>query len=91
LFVCWLFVGPLAGGFGFAPVSTVTATPATTAFMDGRTRATAQRSEAAEVDRPGTRATAALDETLATVGGRTAVVTVMAGDIVPIAGLRRCR
>jgi hypothetical protein len=48
------------------------------------------RSEAEEIDRMRARAAAALDDSLAAVGGRAAVITVMTGDVVPVAGLRRC-
>jgi len=48
-------------------------------------------SEAAEVDRSRTRALAAFDDSLAAIGGRAAVIAMVTGEIVPVAGLRRGR
>ena len=48
-----------------------------------------QRSETAEIDEAP--AAAVLDDALAAIDGRTAVVAMMSGDVVPIARLRRCR
>ena len=47
------------------------------------------RSKAAEIAEA--RAAAVFDDALAAIDGRTAVVAVMAGDVVPIARLRRRR
>src|SRR5215207_1634159 len=49
------------------------------------------RSETAEIDGPRARAAAVFDDALAAIDGRTAVIAVMAGDVVPIARLRRRR
>ena len=61
-----------------------------TSAIGKRLNRSAARSEAAEIDRARSRAMAALDDSFATIGGRTAVVAMVAGDIVSIAGLRRC-
>ena len=49
------------------------------------------RSETAEIDEARARAAAVFDDALAAIDGRTAVVAVVAGDVVPIACLRRRR
>jgi hypothetical protein len=49
---------------------------------------TSWRSETAEIDEA---RAAVFDDALAAIDGRTAVVAVMAGDVVPIASLRRRR
>ena len=49
------------------------------------------RSETAEIDEARARVAAVVDNTLAAIDGRAAVVAVMAGDVVPIARLRRRR
>ena len=48
-----------------------------------------QRSETAEIDEAGARAAPGFRNSLAAIGGRRTVVAMVAGDIVPVAGLRR--
>ena len=59
-------------------------------FADGSSRGYFG-SEAADIDRSRARPAAVFDHPLAAIAGRAAIVAVMAGDIVPIARLRRRR
>ena len=47
-----------------------------------------ESSETTEIDEAGARTTPGFDDPLPAIGGRRTVTAVVAGDIVPIAGLR---